>query len=83
MMSRKAAHLYSRMQHGIAQKKAKVEDLAQRKRDVEIKKGKDAAGNTAIMQKVALLKKERKTIEKDYSNTGGSMKKSKKKAVGM
>jgi hypothetical protein len=68
------------MQHGIAQKKAKVDDLAQRKRDVEIKKGKDAAGNTAIMQKVALLKKERKTIEKDYSNSGGSMKKSKKKA---
>ena len=82
MMSRKAAHLYSRMQHGIAKKKAHVETLINRRRENEITKEKDAAGNTPSKQKVERLRKERKKIEKDYSATGGSMKKSKKKQQG-
>ena len=79
MMSRKASHLYSRMQHGIAKKKAKVDNLVQRRREIQITKEKDASGNTPSMQKVERLRKERKKIEKDYSNTGGSMKKKSKK----
>lgn len=78
MMSRKASHLYSRMQHGIAQKKAKVDNLVQRRREIQITKEKDAAGNTPSKQKVERLRKERKQIENDYSNTGGTMKKNKK-----
>jgi pescadillo len=34
MMSRKASHLYGRMQHGIAKKKAKVESLNQRRKEL-------------------------------------------------
>ncbi|EEC46878.1 predicted protein, partial [Phaeodactylum tricornutum CCAP 1055/1] len=34
MMSRKASHLYNRMQHGIAQKQAKVDMLSQRRKDL-------------------------------------------------
>jgi hypothetical protein len=82
MMSRKASHLYGRMQHGIAQRKAKVDDLQTRRRDIENEnrsKRVDDMGRTPLKQKVERLKKERKAIEKEYSNTGGSMKKSKKK----
>jgi pescadillo protein len=79
MMSRKAAHLYGRMQHGIAKKQAKVDALASRRREIEHSKEKDESGKTPLKQKVERLKKERKRIEDEYSNTGGSMKKSKKK----
>ncbi|KAG7346730.1 Pescadillo family domain containing protein [Nitzschia inconspicua] len=79
MMSRKAAHLYGRMQHGIAQKQAKVEALSTRRREIEHSKEKDETGKTPLKQKVERLKKERKRIEDEYSNTGGSMKKSKKR----
>jgi pescadillo protein len=79
MMSRKAAHLYGRMQHGIAKKQAKVDALTNRRREIEQSKEKDSSGKTVSKQKVERLKKERKRIEDEYSNTGGSMKKSKKK----
>lgn len=82
MMSKKASHLYGRMQHGIAQRKAKVETLQTRRRNIEDEdrsKKKDKLGRTPLKQKVDRLKKEREMIEKEYSNTGGSMKKSKKK----
>jgi pescadillo len=79
MMSRKAAHLYGRMQHGIAKKQNKVETLTTRRREIEHTKEKDESGKTMLKQKVERLKKERKRIEDEYSNTGGSMKKSKKR----
>ena len=81
MMSRKAAHLYGRMQHGIAQRQAKVDNLKNRRREIEENRSKrnDELGRTPLKQKVDRLRKERKMIEKEYSNTGGSMKKSKKK----
>jgi pescadillo protein len=78
MMSRKAAHLYGRMQHGIAKKKANVDALLTRRREIEHTKEKDDAGRSVLKQKVERLKKERKRIEDEYTNTGGSMKKSKK-----
>eukprot|EP00934_Nitzschia_sp_Nitz4_P004830 Nitzschia sp. Nitz4//scaffold212_size37733//5924//8076//NITZ4_007730-RA/size37733-augustus-gene-0.12-mRNA-1//-1//CDS//3329542013//4820//frame0 len=80
MMNRKASHLYGRMQHGIAQKKAKVDALHTRRREIEHSKKNDTDGKTPLKQKVERLKKERKALEKEYSNTGGSMKKSKKSA---
>jgi len=79
MMSRKAAHLYGRMQRGIAKKQAKVDTLHNRRREMEQNKEKDESGRTMQKQKVERLKNERKRIEDEYSNTGGSMKKSKKK----
>ena len=79
MMSKKAAHLYGRMQHGIAKKQASVDELKNRRREIESSREKDKDGNTIQMQKVKRLREERKKLEDDYSNTGGTMKKSKKK----
>jgi len=79
MMSRKAAHLYGRMQHGISKKQAKVDVLNNRRRESNHTKEKDESGKTVLKQKVERLKKERKRIEDEYTNAGGSMKKSKKK----
>jgi pescadillo protein len=87
MMNRKAAHLYGRMQHGIAKKKAKVDVLHQRRHELDAKekeikgKVKSSDGKTVQKQKVERLKNERKSVEKAYSNTGGTMKKSKKRRV--
>lgn len=78
MMSKNATRLYGRMQHGISQKQAKVEDLQRRRKDIESAKGKSSDGNTPLKQKVNRLKDERKAIEKDYKDTGGSMKKKKR-----
>ena len=80
-MSKKATRLYGRMQHGLEKKKASVELLQIRRRDLDAMKfrGKNAEGFTVGKAKAERLKGERKAIEKDYSNTGGSMKKSKKK----
>lgn len=85
MMSRKATHLYGRMQHGIAKKQAKVEKLHQRRKDLDVQerevlKGKerDESGKTALKQKVERLRRERKKVEKTYADTGGTMKKTKK-----
>lgn len=79
MMSRKAAHLYGRMQHGISKKQARIDDLESRRREPLQNKEKDEDGKSMLKQKVERLKRERKKIEDDYTNTGGSMKKSKKK----
>jgi pescadillo len=79
MMSRKAAYLYGRMQHGIATKQAKVDALTHRRREIEHSKEKDECGKTMQKQKVERLKQERKRIEDEYSKAGGSMKKPKKK----
>jgi len=79
MMSRKAAHLYGRMQHGISKKQARVEDLEIKRREPLQNKEKDDDGKSMRKQKVERLKRERKKIQDDYKDTGGSMKKSKKK----
>jgi pescadillo protein len=79
MMSRKAAHLYGRMQHGISKKQARIDDLESRRRAPLQNKEKDEDGKSMTKQKVERLKRERKTIEDKYTDTGGSMKKSKKK----
>ena len=79
MMSRKASHLYGRMQNGINKKKAKVETLKSRRREIEHSKKNDSTGKTPLKQKVERLKKERSAIAKEYSNSGGSLKRSQKK----
>lgn len=83
MMSRKASHLYGRMQHGISKRKAKVESLQNRRRELEKdenrSKKKDTLGRTPLKQKIDRLKKERKMIEDEYSNSGGTMKKKKRR----
>merc|ERR1712003_502591 len=79
MMSRKAAHLYGRMQHGISKKQARIDDLESRRREPLQNKEKDEDGKTTLKQKDERLKRERKGIEDMYTNTGGTMKKSKKK----
>lgn len=78
MMSRKASHLYNRMQHGLAQKQAKVDVLHQRRKEIDKSKEKGAGGKSVLKQKVERLKKERKGVEEAYSETGGSMKKKRK-----
>jgi pescadillo protein len=79
MMSKKAARLYGRMQHGLAQKQAKIDELNRKREAIVTKNGKTPDGRSRLKAKVDRLKLERKTIEKDYNNTGGSMKKRKTK----
>jgi pescadillo len=89
MMSKKATRLYNRMQHGLSAKKAKVEDLKRKRQEIEQSSktqntdkviAKDSNERiTPQKQKVIRLKKERRKTEKQYSDTGGSMKKSKKR----
>lgn len=78
-MSRKASRLYGRMQRGIAQKKASVEILHKRRKEIDRSKKAGSDSKTVLKQKVERLKEERKGVAESYSNTGGSMKKSKKK----
>ncbi|GAX29218.1 pescadillo [Fistulifera solaris] len=78
MMSRKAAHLYGRMQYGIAGKQAKIDALHKRRAEIESSKTKEN-GKTVLKQKVERLKKERSTLETQYDASGGTMKKSKKR----
>jgi pescadillo protein len=78
VMSRKASHLYGRMQHGIAAKQSKVQNLKDRRKDIEMTKEKDGDGRTVLKQKYDRVKKERKILNDTYTDTGGSMKKSKK-----
>jgi hypothetical protein len=76
MMSRKASRLYGRMKNGIAQKKAKVEVLHKRRKELE--KPKDRGGKTVLKLQVERLKEERKDVEQTYSKAVGLMKKAKK-----
>jgi pescadillo len=78
MMSRKASHLYDRMQHGIAQKSKKVEALQKKREEIEGKQ-KGVGSKSVLKQKVERLKKERKDVEDTYASSAGTMKKSKKR----
>ena len=77
MMSRKAAHLYGKMQYGLARKKEKIESLHRRRREIETehKKNDSSGAKTVLKQKVERLKKERKDIEAKYDSSGGTTKK--------
>ncbi len=72
-MSKKAARLYGRMQHGIAQKQAKVDNLHKKRREIESTREKTKDGKTTTKLKVERLKKERKETEDAYAETGGKI----------
>jgi pescadillo protein len=81
LMSKKATRLYDRMQHGIAQKQAKVDNIQKKRREIESTREKSKDGLTVTKQKVLRLKKERKEVEDSYGEGvgGGSMKKKRRK----
>ena len=73
-MSKKSARLYGRMQHGIAQKQAKVDNLHAKRREIESSREKSKEGKTFLKQKVERLKSERNDTLKAYADTGGKQK---------
>mmetsp|Transcript_18742 Transcript_18742/g.34538 ORF Transcript_18742/g.34538 Transcript_18742/m.34538 type:complete len:724 (-) Transcript_18742:232-2403(-) len=79
LMSKKAARLYGRMQHGIAEKQSKIDNLHKKRRVIEDTREKSKDGKTILKLKVERLKQERRDKEDAYKNTGGSMKKKRKK----
>ena len=79
MMNRKAAHLYGRMQHGIAQKQAKIEELHHRRKEIDHSRKREKGAKTVLKQKVERLKEERKSIENAYDKVGGTTSKRKNK----
>ena len=85
MMSKKAARLYGRMQHGINKKQEIVAELHRRRQEIQVdknNKGRTIDGKTILKAKVERLKSERKSIEKEYekSASNGTMKKKKRRA---
>jgi len=83
MMNRKAAHLYGRMQHGIAQKQAKIEELHNRRKEIDHSRKREKGAKTVLKQKVERLKDERKSIENAYDKVGATMSKRKNKKTRM
>merc|ERR1711957_900515 len=79
LMSKKAARLYGRMQHGIAKKQTQVDNLHKKRREIEDTREKSKDGKTVLKLKVERLKKERRDKENKYTETGGSMKKKRRK----
>jgi pescadillo protein len=84
MMSKKAARLYGRMQHGISKKEKVVAELHRRRQKIQVdknNKGRTVDGKSILKAKVERLKGERRSIEKDYEKTAatGSMKKKKRR----
>mmetsp|Transcript_33035 Transcript_33035/g.76141 ORF Transcript_33035/g.76141 Transcript_33035/m.76141 type:complete len:82 (-) Transcript_33035:222-467(-) len=78
MMNKKAARLYGRMQHGIAQKQAAVDLLKKKRKLIDDTKRKDVKGQSVNKQKVIRLKDERNKLCQQYGDVGGSAKKKKK-----
>lgn len=89
MMSRKASHLYQRMQNGLSKKQAKADTLHNRRKELDKKaandereeikgKKKSDAGKTPLKLKVERLKGQRKKVEDTYSKVDVA-KKSKKR----